>query len=65
MTKVSPKREIVEIIQAGPFVMVFSSLTAIMPLLRGKSTYPGCLDFRNHLFQDRSHATAPPALRQR
>jgi len=33
----------------GRLVMVFSSLAAIMPLLRGKSTYPTCSDFPNHL----------------
>ena len=30
--------------------MVISSLAAIMPPLRGKSTYPGCSDLPNHLY---------------
>ncbi len=34
----------------GRLVMIFSSLAAIMPPLRGKSTYPDCSDFPNHLF---------------
>ena len=29
-----------------------SSFCNIMPLLRGKSTYPGCSDFRSHLSCD-------------
>jgi hypothetical protein len=33
----------------GRLVMVISSLAAIMPPWRGKSTYPGCSVFPNHL----------------
>jgi hypothetical protein len=31
--------------------MVISSLAAIMPTLRGKSTYPNCAVFPNHLYE--------------
>jgi hypothetical protein len=34
----------------GRLVMVISSLAAIMPPWRGKSTYPGCSVFPNHLY---------------
>jgi hypothetical protein len=33
----------------GRLVMVISSLAAVMPPWRGKSTYPGCSVFPNHL----------------
>ena len=33
----------------GRLVTAFSSLAAIMPPWRGKSTYPSCSDFPNHL----------------
>ena len=33
----------------GRLVMIFSLLAAIMPLLRRKSTYPGCSVFPGHL----------------
>jgi hypothetical protein len=34
----------------GRLVRVISSLAAFMPPLRGKSTYPGCSVFPNHLY---------------
>ncbi len=35
-------------------LIVFSSLAAIMPPLRGKSTYPPCSDFPSHLQEPKS-----------